>query len=512
MLAPLDWVILAMSVALVLGIGAAVGRQRSRAMLQADQEGAEKAFFLASGRMPWWAVSASVVATSLSAVTFIGGPESSYNGNMTFLAATIGMIFGVLIVGILFVPAYYKHGVTTVYELLGIRFGIGAQRVASGAFLIGRVMASGVRLYVGSIAFSLAVLGDLSSENMIYSILAVALIACVYTSMGGIAAVVWTDVAQLLILLGAAGAAIVLLLREIPADVPAIVEALRSAKQPDGTSKLTLFDWRWDLTSNWSIPTVICGWTLFNVAAYGTDQDLAQRLLTCKDAARGRAAIIGAGLVGTVVTGVFMILGLLLFVRHQQPELMGDAIAASVPEGRQVFLEYALGSLPIGVRGMLLAGLFAAALSSLDSALNAMASATVRDFGFGEGGGAQRVARASRIAVIGWAIALAVFAIGAVRWTAANPETDLVDLALGIMIYAYSGLLGVFFAALLTKRGNGVSAIAALITGFVVTWALGQEQIVHISISGGWRMLFATTAAFLVCISAYPVPEGTTDG
>ena len=500
MLAPLDWVILALSVILVLGIGAGVGLRRSRAAKQADRADTERAFFLASNRMPWWAVSASVVATSLSAVTFIGGPEKAYNGNLTYLSATIGMLLGVVIVGFLFVPAYYRLGVTTVYEVLGDRYGLVTQRAASGAFLVGRVMASGVRLFVASTPFSLVVFGDLSASHLMLSIFAVALIACVYTSMGGIAAVVWTDLAQLLILLGAAVAVIVLLLREIPADTPAMIDALRAATIPDGASKLTLFDWRWDLSSNFAMPTVLLGWTLFNVAAYGTDQDLAQRLLTCRSAARARMAIIGAGLVGTAVTGVFLILGLLLYIRHQQPELMGEAIAPNIPEGRRVFLEYALGSLPVGVRGVLLAGLFAAALSSLDSALNAMASVTVRDFGFGKGGGARRVARASRIAVVGWAGALTAFASGCVWWTVNHPETDLIDLALGVMIYAYSGLLGVFSAALLTKRGNAASAVTALVVGFVVTWALGQGWIADKPVSGGWRMLFATCAAFLTCI------------
>jgi SSS family transporter len=511
MLAPLDWGILGLSAMLVLGIGAGVGLRR-RAAMRADQAQAEREFFRASGRMPWWAVTASVVATSLSAATFIGGPEKSYNGNLTFLSLTIAMILGVVIVGALFVPAYYRLGVTTVYELLGARYGLVTQRAASGAFLVGRVMASGARLFIASTPFSLAVFGDLDAAHLQLSIVAVAVIACAYTSMGGIAAVVWTDLAQLLILLGAAGTAIVLLVREIPADTPAMIDALRHATIPDGTPKLTVFDWRWDLTSNYSMPTVLLGWTLFNVAAYGTDQDLAQRLLTCRSAARARLAIIGAGLVGTVVTGVFMLLGLLLFIRHQRPELMGGALIDGAPEGRTVFLAYALGSLPIGVRGVLLAGLFAAALSSLDSALNAMASATVRDFGFGEGGGAGRVSRASRIAVIGWAAALTVFAIGCVWWSKDNPDTDLIDLALGVMIYAYSGLLGVFAAALLTSRGNGVSAVSALVVGFVATWALGLERVADPAISGGWRMLFATAAAFATCVCVPSGHPGAADG
>lgn len=509
MLAWQDWTILALSVALILGIGAVVGARRKKASETATAEDAERSFFLASGRMPWWAVSASVVATSLSAVTFIGGPETAYNTDLTYLANTIAMIIGIVIVGVFFIPAYYRLGVTTVYEAIGARFGIGAQRGASGAFLVGRVMASGARLFMASMPFSLAVFGDLSPAHLQWSIIAVAVIACVYTSMGGIAAVVWTDLAQLLILLGAAGAAIVLLLREIPADLPTILEALRASTTESGTSKLTVFDWRWDLTSDFSMPTVLLGWTLFNVAAYGTDQDLAQRLLTCKSAGRAQLAVIGAGLVGTLVVGVFLALGLLLYVRHQHPELMGAALAPEVTSGRKVFLVYALGSLPVGVKGILLAGLFAAALSSLDSALNAMASSTVRDFGFGEGGGSVRVSRASRVAVIGWAIALASFASACI-WLA--QETDLIVFALGVMIFAYSGLLGVFAVALFTKRGNTTSAIVALLVGFAVTALLGRDWVLGGGISGGWRMLLSTCAAFLVCLAGSPKPEAAPDG
>ncbi|MCB9847646.1 MAG: sodium:solute symporter [Phycisphaeraceae bacterium] len=496
MLTWVDWSVLALSALLVIGIGAGVGWRRRRA-LRGDQAQAENEFFRASGRMPWWAVTASVVATSLSAVTFIGGPQKAYEGDLTYLSATVGMVIGVLIVGIVFVPAYYRLGVTTVYEALGSRYGIVTQRAASGAFLIGRVMASGARLFAASIPFALVVFGDLRPGHLQVSILAVACIACAYTAMGGIAAVVWTDLAQLLILLGAAAVAIALLLREIPADTPTIAQALRTATTADGTSKLTVFDWRWDLESNFAMPTVLLGWTLFNAAAFGTDQDLAQRLLTCRNASRARLAIIGAGLVGAVVTGVFMLLGLLLYLRHHDASIMGAALAPEAPEGRKVFLEYALGTLPTGVKGLLLAGLFAAALSSLDSALNAMASATVRDFGIGEGGGARKVARASRLAVLSWAVALTAFASGCVWWA---PRNDLIDLALGVMIYAYSGLLGVFAAALLTRRGAPESAIAALVVGFVVTWALGQPWIVGEPIAGGWRMCFASSAAFLTCV------------
>lgn len=501
MLAPLDWLILIGSVLLVLGLGAGVGLRRAKAGAGATQEEAERAFFLASGRMPWWAVSASVVATSLSAVTFIGGPQQAYEGDLTYLANTIAMILGIFIVGALFVPAFYKLGVTTVYEALGDRFGIGAQRAASAAFLIGRVMASGARLFAASIPFALVVFGDLSPMSLQWSILGVAVIGCAYTSMGGIAAVVWTDLAQLLILLGAACAAIVLLLREIPAELPAIIETLRATPTEAGTSKMTVFDWRWDLSSGFSMPTVLLGWTLFNAAAYGTDQDLAQRLLTCKSAGRAQLAVIGAGIIGTVVVGVFMALGLLLYVRHHSPELMGAAIATDDPSGLRVFLHYALGSLPVGVRGVLLAGLFAAALSSLDSALNAMASSTVRDFGFGEGRGAERAVRASRLAVLGWAVALTGFASVCI-WLA--EQQDLINLALGVMIYAYSGLLGVFAVALLTKRGNSASAIAALVVGFVITLLLSRGWIFETPISGGWIMLFASAASFLTCVTGRP--------
>jgi len=509
MLAPLDWIVLALSVVMVLGIGAGVAIRRKRAL---DEREAERAYFLASGNMPWWAVATSVVATSLSAVTFIGGPEKAYRGDLTYLSASIGMVLSVVIVGVVFVPVYYKMGVTTVYEALGARYGRQTQRAASCAFLIGRVMASGARLFAASIPFSLAVFGDIDPNHLQISIIGVALIACVYTSMGGIAAVVWTDMAQLLILLGAAVAAIVLLMLEIPAGATEIIETLRAAQTEAGSNKMTVFDWRWDLSSNFAMPTVLLGWTLFNVAAYGTDQDLAQRLLTCKSARRGQAAIIGAGLVGMIVTGVFMALGLLLFIRYQSPELMGEMFVTRTPEGREVFLEYALGTLPLGLRGVLLAGLFAAALSSLDSALNAMASSTVRDFGFGEGKGPGNVSRASRIAVIGWAVALALFAIGCVWWIQNKPETDLIDLALGVMTYAYSGLLGVFAGALLTRRGSTRSATAALAVGFGVTWIVGRKDLIGVEISAGWGMLFATTAAFLVCVSVPSKPEDAFGG
>ncbi len=490
-----DWVALGAYAALALTIGALASRNQRSA----------DAFFLARRRIPAWAVTLSIVATSFSVVTFIGGPELSYRGDLTYLAANIGVFLAVAVVAIWFIPAYYRLGVTSVYELLGARFGRGARRGASASFLIGRSLASGARLFFAAIPFSLIVWGDLEPGHLAGAILVVSVFAAAYTLAGGIGAVIWTDVAQVAVLVGSAAAAIAILLGRIPLTTGEIVQTLSAATGEHGASKLTLFDWGWSPERPFSIPTIVFGIALLNLAAYGTDQDLVQRMLTCKSAARGAWSVVAASVVGAGVVALFMALGLLLYIFYQRPDIRGPGAAPAPPDDtRKVFLTFILEEIRSPWRGVMMAGLLAAAMGSLDSALNAMASAMIVDFyrPLRPGRDDRHYLRASRWAVALCAVLLAGVACVCIAWH--RPESEgIIEFALGVMVFAYGGMLGVFLVALFTRRGSDRSAVLAMLAGAAVVVA---SRVVRarwpgaIDLAFGWEMTAATLVSAGVCV------------
>ena len=209
----LDWAVIGLYLAVIVASGIWFSRKKQTT---ADS------YFRGSGKLPVWAVAISIVATSLSAATFLGVPESSYSGNLTYLMTNLGMILASFVVAFLFIPAFYKHKVSSIYEYLEYRFSPGASKTASGAFLLGRLLASGARLYLIAIPMSMILFGidkELSVGTIAAAIAVITCVGILYTLIGGITSVVWTDVIQYFILVAAGITAVVLILSRI--DAPA---------------------------------------------------------------------------------------------------------------------------------------------------------------------------------------------------------------------------------------------------------------------------------------------------
>ncbi|MFK7758710.1 MAG: sodium:solute symporter [Phycisphaerales bacterium] len=472
----IDWLILG-SYFLVLAV---TGYLFSRKAPSASED-----YFLGGRRMPTWAVAISVVATSLSAVTFIGAPQEAYSGNITYLSTSIGMVLAAVIIAIIFIPAFYRSGSASIYHLLEIRFGPSARKAASVSFLCGRVLASGARIYAGAIPASILFFGlenGLEPNRLILSISVLTAVGIVYTLAGGIKSVIWSDVIQFTILIGAALFAILLIVSTFNAPTTEILNQLTNGGG-DGASKLQLFDLSLDPRHRYSLPACIIGFTLLGIGSYGTDQDLTQRMLTCKSAKKGAWSVISGILIGIPTTAIFLTVGLLLWIVYQRPELTTLESPPPPGESLTVFLHYILTQVPPGVRGLMMAGLFAAGLSSLNSAINAMGAAFIADIYR-----PMRTARSSqsiddrhfvlagRVAVICWGLILGAFAVVCIYWKQSENDT-LIGFALSVMTFAYAGLIGVFFTALFTKRGNSTSVILALIAGFV--WMLLNQRFVY---------------------------------
>ena len=505
--ATLDWIVLCVYAIVLIASGVLVSLRRNRDTSD---------YFLAGRSMPTWAVTISIIATSLSAATFIGGPQQAYVGNLTYLSASIGGIIAALVVAFLFLPAFYQRNVATVYELLEHRGGPTARLAASVMFMLGRILASGARLFIASLAASLIAFGDTEPMHLVIGITVFTLVGVAYTLIGGVASVIWTDVIQFIIFIGAVLIAGYVLLERIPVDSSQIVEALQNPDPDDPSvpSKLTVIEIgasasTWNHT--YTLLTAIFGFSLFNIAAYGTDQDLTQRMLTCKSADRGSRSIIAAIVAGVPITLLFMLVGLLLFIFYQRPDLMNDAAPAyAVDDSRKIFLTFIMEELPAGLAGLMMAGLFAAGLSSLNSALNAMASAFTSDFykRFLPSQSERQYLLVGRLAVAAWGIALGSFAILCVFWQKAS-GTTLIDFALGVMTFAYSGLLGVFLTVLLTRsRGNVISILGALLVGFVtvfimrpIVWhRITPDAWNDFTLAFPWQMVVASGLAFVVCL------------
>ncbi len=493
-----DWMVLSLYFILLAASG----------YLLSKKQNSTDDYFRAGGQIPMWAAGISFLATSLSAATFIGGPQQAYNGNLTYLSSIIGSLIAVFIVAIFFVPAFYRSKVVTVYALLDKRFGSIATLSASGAFMVGRVFASGARIYIAALPASLIIFGDIEMRHQLIAIGSLTLIGIFYTLFGGIKSVIWTDCIQMVIFLGAAIMALNLLLQKIPAPFSDIITILKSSGS-NGASKLDFLHLGFDgfgSAHTYTLLTAIFGFSLLNLGAYGTDQDMAQRLLTCRSSAKGSWSAVFAVLISIPVSILFMGIGLLLYIFYSRPDIMGAlAPTYEINNSRKVFLNFILSEMPSGMSGLMMAGLFAAGLSSLNSAINAMSSTFINDFykRFRPNLGEKHYLAAGRWGVAGFGIILGLFGVFSSYWQMKFTGTTLIDFALTVMMFSYSGLVAVFLTAIFTRRGNSISVIAALVTGFVIiivmqACSVGSSTINEL-IAFPWQMVIATGVAFAVC-------------
>ncbi len=520
-----DWAVLAGYFALLIGSGVYFSMRQSK---NTDD------YFLAGHRMPVWAVAFSILATAQSAATFVGAPESSYLGNLAYLSTNIGGILAAILLATVFIPAYYRLGVTTPYQLLEIRFGSGAKTIASLTYMIGRVFAGGARLFIGALPFSYLVFGDTSLAHIALAVAMFTVFGILYTLWGGVGSVIWTDVLQVTVYLGATIAAVVVLRNLIPVGTIDIIDALRhpiSAAGEPLPSKLTLINpgldfskpfLGFDPSASISLLTVLFGFSLLTLASHGADQDLVQRMLTCRSPLKGSLSVIGGVLIGVPTVLLFLVFGLLLYIFYQRPDIMGAAAPAAIPESKKLVMAFAVDHMPAGLAGLMLAGLLAAGPCGINASLNSMSSTFVSDI--------YRPRRAEhderhylyigRLAVVGAGIVVGLFA-AACHWLYDEANTTLIDFALGVMNFAYAGLLGVFITALFSRRGSVRSCIAAIITGFVSVWLMQPvvlraatpllDTVVHavftpahslanVRIAFPWQLLIGTVLATGVCL------------
>lgn len=514
---PSSWIVLGGYFALMIFIGLYVGRQ------QRGHGGAEH-YFLGNRSLPSWVLAISIVATTLSAATFVGVPDEVYLGDTGYLILNIGGFMAVFIVALVFIPPLYRAGTITIYGYLGQRFGDGAMAAVSCTFLFGRMLASGSRLFFAAIPLCLLLFGDArpSKAELIAAICLIGVIGTFYTVAGGIRAVVWTDTIQLTLVIGAAIMTICILLSRIPLSISEIIGVLgQPGTGVDGGSKLRLVDTSFDFAKPYTLWAAMFGVVFLNTATYGVDHDFAQRFLVSKSVVRGAGSVIAAQFIGVIAVMLFMAIGLLLWVFYKRPDVMGAMWPGYVPTGgiEPVYPRFLLTELPPIASGLALAGFFAIAQGSMDSAINAMASSVVADLYYpmrkrlGRPVDPSQSTGAPKVAVAAMGAVMTLFAIAAAFVYDPN-KTTLLRFALGIMAFAFAGMLGVFLTALLTRRGNSFTVVLALLAG-AATITLLQPGILPgwtealfgrgIVLAWPWWMPIGTVVSFFVCFAGSPV-------
>jgi SSS family transporter len=451
-------------------------------------------YFTGGNSMPMLAVAISVLATSQSAATFLGGPEYAYNKDLTFLGFYGSALLAVIFVAKVLVPRFYAINAITVYEYLQHRYGERAKRYAGVMFLIGRLFASGARLYIGALAISMILFSDILALHVAISIAILMLGALAYTYFGGVKSVILSDIIQAITYIGAGVAVLIYLYYTLDSDWSTIISTLATS------DKLKVIDL--SFSGGFTLWTLLTGWFLLNIAAYGLDQDMTQRVLTCKNREEGERSLIYSVLFTIPVALLFLVIGLLLYLFYQQSELFG--IQAELVDQQfagekiTIFMLYILNEMPEGLRGLVTVGAIAAALSSTNSVLSAMASVAVEDIyrpWFAQPNQNEaHFLRVSRWMVVLFAILLCGMAMVSFYWQHYT-ALPLLSFALGVMAFAYASLLGVYGAAIFTNRGSEQSVLFALIGGFMTVLIL-QPYIFPIKVDFAVMMVVGTMVSF----------------
>ncbi len=518
----LDAVVIAAYFALVIGIGLWMSRG----------EKSVEGFALGNRQIAWWAVLASILAAEISAGTFFGTPGEGFAlRDFTYIQLIIGYLLARVIVSAVFIPAFYRHNVVSIYEFLETRFGPQTRRAASAVFLVTRLLASGARLWVPTVVlvmiWNLAHPHDAASPVREFwitggALVFVAVATAIYTTIGGIRAVIWTDVLQIVVLICALAFSLHHLIGGV-GGWDAASPHLFGAKIFDTGTQVGLGFWgnvKHVLEQEYTLWAAFLGSTFVTLATHGTDQDMVQRMLTAKNKNQSAFATIVSGLVDIPIQICVLSIGILLAVYYggtTDPTIPRNAAGAVI--ANKAFPHFILTAMPGGLRGLVLAGVLATTMGSLSTALNSLATSYVRDFHFRWFGEPNTDAGRIRVFRFGTLLfALLLISVGlATAWvTAMNPKLRIIPIILGIFGYTYGSLLGIFLVGLFTRsRGSETGNRIAMAAGFLAVMYLSGLDGAVAALFGGkglprpegmptlefpWWIFFGTLVTFSIAL------------
>ena len=491
----LDLIIIGIYFAIIIGIG---WHFSSRNNNVAD-------FALGGRSIPWWAVLASILASEISAGTFFGTPGEGFRlRNYTYAQLMVGYLLARVVVSAVFIPAFYKHNVVSIYEFLEIRFGPRTRSVASAIFLVTRSLASGSRLWVPTLLM-VVIWNQMNPQRPLGTweqfwvtggaLVLITILTAAYTAIGGIKAVIWTDVLQIAVLFGALGFSVWYLLGHIPGGWEGAKEHLKAP------GDLTLLQWHGDppvtpkdkqhyleivskygpnwaaiknvLESEFTVWAGLFGSLFVTLATHGTDQDMVQRMLTAKNKRQSAVATILSGLADIPVTYAVLTIGILLSVYygHIVNDPLLPVTAKGTPDNTRIFPYFVVDVMPGGLRGLVVAGVLATTMGSLGTAMNSLATSYSRDFHFRwfktPADDHARV-RIIKLSTVAFALVLILVGLATAFVKAHNPQLSIIGIILGSFGYTYGSLLGIFIVALFTKtRGSETGNLIAMAAGIV---------------------------------------------
>ena len=329
-------------------------------ILQGRLNSSSEDYFLGGRNIPWIVAMFSIVATETSVLTFISVPGLAYRDNWFFLQLALGYIIGRILVSFILLPQYFNSGITSIYEVIGNNFGHNVQKIASGIFLITRVLADGVRFLATSVVVQV-----ITGWSLPFSVLIIGFITLVYTLSGGIKTIVWIDTIQFILYLFGGIISIIAAFNYLDLPLQNILFDLES------NGKLAMINFYGDaLDDPYYFISAILGGALLSFSSHGVDYMMVQRLLGTKNLVSAKKAMIGSGIFVFIQFVIFLFAGSLIY-------LVMDGI--TIQKDRE-FTTFIINYLPIGIKGLLLAGVLSAAMSTLSSSINSLASSTVSDW------------------------------------------------------------------------------------------------------------------------------------
>jgi SSS family transporter len=403
-------------------------------------------YFLTGRSVPWWAICFTIVATETSTLSFIGVPAGAYAGNMTFLQLPMGYIVGRVLVSVLFIPAYFRGELYTSYELLQRRFGPEVKNVAAAIFLVTRTLADGVRLFATALVITVV-----TQVPVHWTIIILGAAMIVYTTRGGVSAVLWTDVVQMFVYVAGAFVVFFGLLERIDGGWAAVVSAA------DAAGKFGVFDFSADPTRVYTFGAGLLGGVALTLATHGTDQFLVQRLLSARSARAAASGLVLSGVIVFVQFLLFLIVGVMLFTYYEQTPL-----PRPLSSNDEILPLFVVTSLTHGAAGFIVAAIVAAALSP---SINALAATTVNDFYLKyvrPDADQPTLMRVSRAATIFWGVAQIGVALGA-QWI-----RSVLDAGLAVLSLSAGPVLGAFLVGVLTTRVRSRAMLTGMGLGIAV--------------------------------------------
>jgi SSS family transporter len=476
-----DLAVVAVYLAAIMVIGLRFRKSSGRSL---------RSYFLADRNIPWWAIALSIVSAETSVLTIVSVPGLAFTGDFGFLQIALGYLLGRIIICIIFLPRYMRADLLTAYQFIATRFGPRLQSSTALLFLLLRAGAEGVRVFAVAIVVSAA----LGTPDAV-SIAILSALTLLYTFEGGMAAVIWTDVAQMSLYAIGSIVALATICSRIPGGWPALLAGASAAH------KLTFLHFSWSLSQTYTFQAGLIGGCFLTLASHGTDQLMVQRMLAARNLRDSQLALLSSGVIVFFQFALFLLIGAGLFVYYS-----GHAPIAA-PD--RVFPNFIVHEMPMGISGLMIAAILAAAMSNLSAALNSLAATSMVDLYLPRHPGLeeQQRMRLSRFVTVAWAVVLFVLALLSRR------GGHVVEVGLSIASVLSGAMLGVFLLGALSRRTTENGAMAGMLAGVAVNlllWLQPHDLVVPFlghafifpKIAWTWWVFIGSIVTFVVGYSA----------